>query len=234
MFTRSARYYDRLYAFKDYAAAADQLHALVQARRPGSRSLLDVGCGTGQHLASLHGRYEVAGLDLDENLLAIARERLPDVPLHHGDMTRFALGQRFDVVTCLFSAIAYVRTLDNMRQAIATMAEHLQPGGLLLVEPWLSPENYWVGRITANHVDDPDLKIAWMYVSELRDGVSRFDIQYMVGTPEGVHTFSEVHEMGLFTPAEYGAAMTDVGLAHEYDPRGFFGRGLHLGRAPAR
>ena len=234
MFTRSARYYDRLYAFKDYAAAADELHTLVQERRPGSRSLLDVGCGTGRHLASLHDRYEVAGLDLDENLLAIARERLPDVPLHHEDMTRFALGRRFDVVTCLFSAIAYVRTLENMRQAVARMAEHLEPGGLLLVEPWLSLENYWVGRITANHVDDPDLKIAWMYVRELRDRVSRFDIQYMVGTPEGVHTFSEVHEMGLFTPEEYGAAMTDVGLAHEYDPRGFFGRGLHLGVAPAR
>lgn len=233
MFTKSARFYDRLYSFKDYAAAADALHRLAQERSPGARTLLDVGCGTGKHLESLQGRYDVAGLDLNPDLLAIARERLPDAPLHEADMTSFELGRRFDVVTCLFSSIAYVRTLDNMRDAIRRMAEHLEPNGLLLVEPWFSIETYWKGTITANHLDDPDLKISWMYVSELRDRVSYLDIHYLVGTPDGVHAFSEVHEMGLFTPEEYGAAMTDVGLTHEFDPKGFFGRGLHLGRAPA-
>lgn len=234
MFTRSARFYDRLYAFKDYSAAADELHQLVQARRPGARSLLDVGCGTGRHLGALQHRYDVAGVDLDANLLALARDRLPTAPLHQGDMAVFDLGRRFDVVTCLFSSIAYVRTLENMRRAIARMAAHLEPGGLLLVEPWFSRETYWTNTITANHVDDPDLKISWMYVSELRDEVSYLDIHYLVGTPDGVHTFSEVHQLGLFTPAEYGTAMTDAGLAHEHDARGFFGRGLHLGVAAGR
>jgi len=234
MFTKSARFYDRLYAFKDYASAADQLHALVQAHRPGARTLLDVACGTGRHLEALRGRYEVEGLDLDANLLSIARGRLPGVPLHEADMTTFELGRRFDVVTCLFSSIAYVRTLDNMRRAVARMAAHLEPGGLLVVEPWFSVESYWTGTITANHVDDPDVKISWMYVSERRDHLSVLDIHYMVGTPAGIESFNEVHEMGLFTPAEYGAAMTDVGLSCEYDASGFFGRGLHLGIAPGR
>lgn len=234
MYSRSAQLYDRLYAFKDYDAAADQLHALVQARCPGARTLLDVGCGTGRHLASLRDRYEVAGVDLNPDLLAVARERLPDVPLHEADMTTFDLGRRFDVVTCLFSSIAYVRTVENMRRAVARMAAHVAPGGLLLVEPWFSVDTYWTNTITANHVDDPDLKISWMYVSELRDRVSHLDIHYLVGTPEGVHSFNEVHQMGLFTPEEYGAAMTDAGLAHEHDAHGFFGRGLHLGVAPTR
>jgi SAM-dependent methyltransferase len=234
MFTKSARFYDRLYAFKDYDGASEQIHALVQARRPGARTLLDVGCGTGRHLAALRGRYELEGLDLDGGLLAVARERLPDVPLHEADMTTFDLGRRFDVVTCLFSAIAYVRTLENMRRAVERMVAHLAPGGVLLVEPWFSLETYWTGTITANHVDDPDMKIAWMYVSELRERVSYLDIHYMVGTPEGVHTFNEVHQMGLFTPGEYGRAITDAGLAHEHDPRGLFSRGLHVGVAPTR
>lgn len=229
MFTKSARFYDRLYAFQDYGAAANKLHALVQSRHASARTLLDVACGTGRHLDSLRDRYDVEGLDLNADLLAIAQDRLPAIPLHQDDMTRFDLGHRFDVVTCLFSSIAYVLTLENMRRAIARMAAHLEPGGLLLVEPWFSPENYWTGTITANHVDDPDLKISWMYVSELRDRISVLDIHYLVGSPAGVECFSEVHEMGLFSPEEYGAAMTDVGLAHEYDAHGFFGRGLHVG-----
>lgn len=235
MFTKSARFYDRLYAFKDYGAAAERLRGVVRARRPGARSILDVACGTGRQLEALAGDFAaMEGLDLDPNLLAIARGRLPGVPLHEGDMTTFDLDRRFDVVTCLFSSIAYVRTADRMRDAIARMAAHLEPGGVLLVEPWFSVESYWTGTITANHVDDPDLKISWMYVSERREHLSVLDIHYMVGTPDGIETFSEVHEMGLFAPEEYAAAMRDVGLRHEYDERGFFGRGLHLGVAPAR
>lgn len=234
MFTKSARFYDRLYAFKDYRAAAGLLHARVQSESPTARTLLDVGCGTGRHLELLAEHYTVAGLDLNPQLLAVARERLPHVPLHEADMTTFELGQRFDVVSCLFSSIAYVRTVENMRRAIHRMAAHLNPGGLLLVEPWFSRETYWTGTITANHVDDPDLKISWMYVSERRDGMSVLDIHYMVGTTDGIDSFTERHEMGLFSADDYAAAMIDAGLQHSYDPDGFFGRGLHVGVLRAR
>lgn len=232
MFTKSARFYDVLYGFKDYAGAADRIRAFVQERRPEARTLLDVGCGTGRHLEALRPAFTVEGLDLNPDLLSVARDRLPDTPLHEADMASFDLGRRFDVVTCLFSSIAYVRTLDNMRRAVARMAAHVAPGGLLLIEPWFAPETYWSGTITANFANEPDLKIAWMYVSDRRDRVSVFDIQYMVGQPSGVETFSEVHEMGLFTADEYAAAVRDAGMAHEQDPQGFFGRGLHVGTAP--
>ena len=103
MFTRSARIYDAVYAWKDYPREAALVHELVQARRPGAATLLDVACGTGAHLAELRRWYRCEGLDLDPNLLAVARERLPDVPLHEGDMRDFELGRRFDAVTCLLS-----------------------------------------------------------------------------------------------------------------------------------
>ncbi len=232
MFTQSAEYYDALYAFKDYRAAAAAVKALVDERRPGAATLLDVGCGTGRHLETLRKHFEVEGLDLSEELLAVARKRCPSVPFHHADMRTFDLGRRFDVVTCLFSAIAYVRTLNGMREAVATMADHLNPGGLLLVEPWFTPETYWVNHLTSNQVDLPDLKISWMYVSAIRDRLSIFDIHYQVGTPEGISQFREMHEMGLFTHDEYLAAFADVGLEAEHDDEGFFGRGLYLGRKP--
>lgn len=38
---------------KDYAAEATGLHELIQARRPGAASLLDVACGTWAHLTHL-------------------------------------------------------------------------------------------------------------------------------------------------------------------------------------
>src|SRR5438067_67243 len=140
MFTRSAQLYDAIYSFKDYEGEATRLDELIRERKPDARTLLDVACGTGKHLEYLRTRYDVEGLDLDPELLAIARERLPDVPLHEGDMRDFDLGRRFDAVTCLFSAIGYMLTVEELAAAVASMARHLEPGGVLLVEPWLEPE----------------------------------------------------------------------------------------------
>jgi ubiquinone/menaquinone biosynthesis C-methylase UbiE len=228
MFTKSAQFYDALYHFKDYAAASTQVDELIQQRHPEAQTLVDVGCGTGKHLDQLRHHYQVEGLDLSHELLAIARERCPGVSFHKGDMVNFDLGHSFDVVTCLFSAIAYVRTLENLQRAVACMSRHLQPGGLLIIEPWFSPENYWLGRITANFFDDPELKIAWMYTSEIEGNVSIFNIHYLVGTPKEVTHFTERHEMGLFTPVEYTSAFQLAGLSVEYDAKGLFGRGMYI------
>ncbi|MBA2616521.1 MAG: class I SAM-dependent methyltransferase, partial [Actinobacteria bacterium] len=51
MYSRSARVYDALYStFKDFVAEAERVHELIQSRKPGARTLLDVACGTGAHL----------------------------------------------------------------------------------------------------------------------------------------------------------------------------------------
>jgi SAM-dependent methyltransferase len=232
MFTKSARFYDSLYGFKNYAAASARLAEMIRARVPGARSLLDVGCGTGRHVELLASEFEVAGADLSPELLAVARERCPGVPFHEADMADFDLGRRFDVVTCLFSAIAYVKTEARMRQAVASFARHLEPGGLVVIEPWFPPERYWTGTITANFVNEPDLKVAWMYTSEREQDVSVLDIHYMVGTPDGVHEFTELHELGLFTHEAHVDALRAAGLRDiEHDPRGLFDRGLYLARS---
>ncbi|RYD72357.1 MAG: class I SAM-dependent methyltransferase [Sphingobacteriales bacterium] len=228
MFTKTADYYDALYHFKDYKAACNHIDTFIKEQSIDAKSLLDVGCGTGQHLAHLQEYYAVEGLDLNEELLAVARERCPDVTFHHDNMTTFRLNKTFDVVGCFFSSIAYVQTVDGLNKAVAAMEKHLKPNGLLLIEPWITPEKYWMGKVTANFVDQPELKIAWMYTSEVEDKKSIFDIQYMVGTPAGIEQFNEKHVMGLWTDEEYRQAFKNVGLEAHYDEKGFFGRGLYF------
>ena len=125
MFSNSARIYDAVYSFKDYGAEAERVHELIQERSPGASSLLDVACGTGKHLEQFRRWYpDVAGVDLDEGLIDVARDRLDDVPLQLADMTSFDLGRKFDAVTCLFSSIGYVGTVERLASAIAAMAAH--------------------------------------------------------------------------------------------------------------
>ena len=233
MFSRSARFYDAVYSFKDYAAEAEKVDAVIRERKPGARKLLDVACGTGKHLEYLRERYEVEGLDLDPNLLAIAAERLAGVPLHEGDMVSFDLGHRFDAVVCLFSAIGYAKTVENLERAVTSMANHLGPGGVLVVEPWITPDMWEEGHLGAVFVDEPDLKIARVNQGEREGRLSRFVFHYLVLTSDGVDRFEERHELALFTQDEYVAAFRTAGLDVQHDPEGLMGRGLYVGCAPA-
>jgi SAM-dependent methyltransferase len=229
MYSLSARIYDALYSFKDYADEARRLHELIQAWNSGARTLLDVACGTGKHLAELRTWYEVEGLDLEPQLLAFARERLADVPLHEGDMTDFDLGREFDAVTCLFSSIGYAYPDGRMRAAVRAMARHLAPGGVLVVEPWLTPDRYrerHVGTLLAEH---EELRIARMNTVVREGDLTWMDMHHLVGTPDGVEHFVERHELGLYTDEQYGDAIAAAGLEPEHDAEGLIGRGLWLG-----
>ncbi len=232
MYRESAHLYDAIYSsIRDYPREATELDELIRARRPGARTLLDVACGTGAHLEHLAARYEVEGLDADQGMLAVARERLPTVQFHEADMADFDLGRRFDAVVCLFSSIGYVKTEERLRSAIAAFARHLEPGGIVVVEPWLTPDVWQDGHVGAVFVDEPELKIARMNIAERRDTVSAVTFHYLVATPEGVSHFTEPHELGLFTVEQHLDAFRAAGLEVEHDPEGPMGRGLYVGVA---
>jgi SAM-dependent methyltransferase len=144
-------------------------------------------------------------------------------------MRDFDLGRRFDVVTCLFSAIGYAQTEHELRGAIAAMARHLEPGGVLVVEPWLTPESYETPHLGSLFVEEDDLAIARMNIAEHGEGTSVMVFHYLVGTPEGIDRFEERHELGLFTVEQHLEAFRSAGLAVEHDPEGLTGRGLYLG-----
>lgn len=235
MFTKSAAFYDAIYAAagKDYAREARRLHEVIQQyKRSSGRRLLDVACGTGNHLAELRQWYEVAGLDLDQEMLAIARQRCPGVPLHRADMASFDLGRQFDAVVCLFSSIGYVKTVPRLQQTLVTMRRHLHPGGVVIIEPWITPDKFIRGHFGAVFVDQPDLKIARMNTSRAHDRVSFLDFHYLVATADGIAHFTERHELGLFAHEEYIDAFRGSGLEVIHDLEGLMGRGMYIGLTP--
>jgi SAM-dependent methyltransferase len=177
----------------------------------------------------LRASYVVEGVDLDPGMLAVAHQKLPDVPLHQADLVDFDLGRRFDAVLCLGSAIGYVGTVDRLRQAVGTLARHTVPGGVVIVEPWFSPDVWEDGRLTADLVDQPALKIARVLVSGREGSVSTLDIHYLVARPAGVESFTEHHRLGLFTHEEYLAAFREAGVDVTHDAEGLLGRGLYVG-----
>lgn len=209
--------YDVLYIAgraKDYRHEAADLADLVKARNPDAATLLDVACGTGEHLVHLRGLFEtVAGLEFSEQMAAIARAKLPGVQIHQGDMRAFALGTSFDAVTCLFSSIGYVQGLLELRAAVRCLTAHLNPGGVLILEPWFTPEQWHDGNIAHTVAEVEGLTIARMGYSTRAGRTSIMRMHYLIGEPgKGIRHFDDEHRMTLFTEEEYRAALTDAGL----------------------
>lgn len=225
-----ARIYDAIYHFKDYPKDADYLLAVMQEHHPAAKSLLETACGTGRFLQILQEQYQVQGMDLSAQMLQEATKRVPKVPLYQADMVDFSLTDGFDIVCCLFRSIAFVKTVNNFFAAVQSMASHLNPGGILVIEPFFSPETFWSDTITLNEYKSEALKIAWMYTSKKVQGHARLDNQYLVGTPHGVDHFTEVHEMGLFSELDYKQAFSAAGLQLDHDPVGPSGVGLYIGK----
>ena len=233
MYRQLANYYDEIYHFKNYQKEVEKIETLIQQHKKSSGNhLLDVACGTGNHIAYLKQHYNVEGLDFSPEMLRIARKKHPDVIFHRGNMTSFKLNTRFDIVTCLFSAIGHVKTKARMRKAVRNMAIHLQLGGLMILEPWITPAHFKKGIIGSNFVDKPNLKIARINISKVRGPVSAFEYHYLIGTPERVRYILDRESMGLWTHEDYLDAFRDVGLEVSFDSDGLMGRGLYLGVKP--
>jgi SAM-dependent methyltransferase len=233
VYERSAHAYDLIQAARgrDYGAQADQLAELIRARHPDARSLLDVACGTGHHLRTLRRHFpDVAGIDISPAMLRRAREELSDVPLELGDMRSFRVDRRFDVVTCLFSSIGYLLTLDDVHRAVANMADHLHPDGLLIVEPWIHPDQWRLGHRVAEAANGDGLAVSRVSANG-RDGhVSTFDLYWTIASHDGVDQFTEPHRMGLYSVEEYAGTFEAANLTVEHQETGLIGRGVFIGQ----
>lgn len=247
-FDELAPWYDAVYAArgKDFAAEAAMVLGRIESLRAGRPvdSLLDVACGTGAHLAAFASAVPtVAGVDGHPGMLELARRRLADRPgasLTCADMRQMDLGRRFDAVTCLFASAGYLPDAEALAAAIARMAAHLVPGGLLVLEPAPFPGELEPSQRQHTRCRRGDATLERVTTAE-RDGeVLRVRFEFTIQDAAGRRTATETHPVRLCTEAEYLAAMAAAGLeawferGDEAPRRRFIGREGAVQRAVSR
>ena len=131
-YAKFAAFYDEIMG--DRTDEIEQLRDYVTRYMPTASSLLELGCGTGALLTGLAGDLSVTGIDQSPEMLAIAAKTVPNATLVSGDITKFSLGTRFDVVICMFDTLNHVADFEGWLEVFDRAHEHLVEGGLFVFD----------------------------------------------------------------------------------------------------
>ena len=100
---------------------------------PKGVKILDLGCGTGEPIASHIAQrgYRVTGVDESQEMLAIAREVLPEAELIHADMVSIDISEQFAAAVAWDSMFHVLR--KHHADIYHKLANCLEPGGRILL-----------------------------------------------------------------------------------------------------
>lgn len=231
MFSKTAIWYDAIYAFKDYLSESNVIQKMIQEVNPHAKTVLDVACGTGEHAVHLKKSFDIDGIDFDSQFVTIAREKNPECGFQVADMASFHLGKKYDVVLCLFSSIGYVKTMERVKATLRCFADHLELDGAVILEPWFTPDTWHPTDRVFLHTGENDLgKVCRMSISRREGELAVLDFNYLIGCNGTITHETERHELGLFSVDQMRQAFAETGFEVTYRDGGLTDRGIYVGR----
>jgi SAM-dependent methyltransferase len=136
-FVEVAPWYDELMASVPYEDWVRYVENLVRRFGADVHKVLDLACGTGRVSAIFAERgYSVVGVDISPSMIEVARSKrqLNGIRYYCQPMQQLSLGERFDLVICLFDSINYVTEPADVRATFLRVHDHLRPGGLFVFD----------------------------------------------------------------------------------------------------
>jgi SAM-dependent methyltransferase len=131
--------YEKFYRFYDLvmgdrSKAANFTRSLIALHKPEAKTVLEIACGTGAILGFLADTYEVTGLDRSQQMLALARKKLPHIRFYRQGMTCFSIAKQFDVIVCVFDSLNHLLGFGEWKKVFRQVALHLDKDGLFVFD----------------------------------------------------------------------------------------------------
>jgi SAM-dependent methyltransferase len=200
---------------EDYVAETKEVIDLIQdySQIPVTH-LLNIGCGGGHNDFTLKEHFTVTGVDISEDMLALARTLNPEIAYYVGDMRSIRLGAQFEAVT-IFDSINYMRTIEGLRAAFTTAFSHLQPGGVFVtcIEEWA--ERFVQNKTCHTVGKRDDIEIALVenyYDPDPNDTWYEGNFVYFIRRRGELTIESDCHLLGLFPLETWSEIMRQAGF----------------------
>lgn len=141
VFKEYSYYYDLLYKDKDYAKEAKYIDELLKNENKQINSILNMGCGTGNHDVELSKLgYKIHGIDLSEEMISEAKKKEHEnLCFEVADIRNYKSKEKYDVVTSLFHVISYQNTNEDLLSSLKTAYNALKENGVFIFDCWYGP-----------------------------------------------------------------------------------------------
>ena len=209
-----ARFYDRIMG--DRSAEIGRIRRFISTHRPGARSLLELGCGTGALLSGLAGDLSVTGIDRSPEMLSVATRTVPSARLVQADITNFSLPDRFDVVMCMFDTLNHVTTVDGWLRLFQCVHDHLSAGGLFIFD--VNTTGRLRGLAGAPpYLDEFDGNVVVMTVRSAGDGLALWETRIFEHQADDLYRLHHepIYELGVPVGQIRGALAGEFELLEE-------------------
>ncbi len=184
-FSSYSTYYNFINSDKDYNKECNFLKEIFRMYANSYPvSILDAGCGTGNHLIPLaKSGFQMTGIDVSKSMIRVARERArashQKVNLIVSDLRSFDLGKKFDACISMFAVLGYLTTNSDITRALKCIRSHLSAGGLFVFDVWYGPAVLKIRPETRMKIIKHDgLKLYRFAEPSLREKNSLCEVKY--------------------------------------------------------
>ena len=176
-------------------------------------SILELGCGGGSLAAAFDSDRDVVLTDLAPEMLAVAQKQNPHRRCVPGDMRTMRLPETFDAVL-LHDAVMYLTTPTDLHATIHTAAAHLGPGGVLIIVPDATKEQFVERAVSGGRIGQPGIQIMeWHWDPDPTDDTHQLDLVVLHRDADGtMNSMRESHTLGLFSAVAFIDAIRANGL----------------------
>lgn len=117
------------------------------------KSILDLGCGTGEHVTALQSRgFKTTGIDSSTAMLDVARRRYPHCTFQDAEIQELNSQSKFDAVMCLFGTFNYLTSDMEIEKSLKHLYNILKNSGLFIIEIWNAEPVLRIQRKPISHV----------------------------------------------------------------------------------
>ncbi|MCC6437055.1 MAG: class I SAM-dependent methyltransferase [Acidimicrobiales bacterium] len=201
---------------EDYAEEAAYIARLLRAHRPPVDAVLELGSGGGHLAFHLAPSFSLTLTDVAVDMLAMSERINPTCRHLPGDMRTLRLGETFDAVL-IHDAIEYMTTETDLAAAVSTAAQHLRPGGLVVLVPDQTVESFEPGSDVGG-ADGPDGRgvrfLEWTWDPDPTDTWVQTEYSFVLRDANGSITAAhESHRTGLFPESTWLRVLADAGFS---------------------
>jgi len=202
-----SKIYDFLYTNKDYTKETNLIKKILKKYLPNSKSLLDLGCGTGLYSNLMTKfNFNVVGVDRSSNMLNIAKHKYKKnkkLSFIKSSIENIRLNKKFDIISALFHILSYHTTEREIDKFFSKSHMLLNKNGILIFDFWYEDGVFSLqSPLRVREINNSNYKIIRITVSKWYKKISQiFDIHNLIilnKKNKKISKFQETHRMRYF------------------------------------